>query len=103
MNFPVPPCVFEGPVERMARVAGDLATQIADQAEPKDECAGLYRDLCDLAAHLLSIPLEAACQEHPDLLPLAIARFRHAFREIVAREKLPTALLAVIGESPTPA
>ncbi len=87
----------KGDFRRMAPVAVQIAQQILDQT--RDDTAytddDMTRDLADLAAHILTIPLDRETQRGG--LVAAIERFRDTFRKAVAHENLGPEVLAVLG------
>lgn len=95
------PLTFHGRFERMVPVAGSIAKQVADKTEAAGQGDVGCRDLCDLAAHLLTIAVDAAGKAGKSAE--ACARFRDTFRSAVAFEKLPGEYLdAIYGQSGLP-
>ena len=86
---------MSGPFEAMAKVACDLALQVERVSKAP------LRDLCDIAAHILTIAVDASGSKAGDPR-FAIRRFRETFRKAIEHEKLPASYLAAIGEAVAP-
>lgn len=90
--------VLTGSFERMAADACIIGKQIlaATAGEPADIVA---RDMVDLAAHLLTVPLDKFGDD-PVIQCRILARFRDTFEKAVRHEELGPHLLDAIRSLP---